>query len=81
MKEDWEEFVTCLNINTLINQAWNSVRQLKDKDPKKLKFLEVNGAQYKDSKSRANKIGDTLTELYLQENYDSTFLELKQREG
>ena len=34
-KEDWEKFVSSLNMNTPINQAWNRVRQLKGKDPKK----------------------------------------------
>ena len=56
----------------------NRVRQLKGKDPKKITTLEVNGAQYKDSKSIANKLGDTLAELSLPQYYDSTFLELKQ---
>ena len=37
-------------------------------------------AQYKDNKSIANTIGDTLAELSLPQNYDSTFLEMKQRE-
>ena len=56
------------------------VRQLKGKYPKEVNFLEVNGAQYKDSKSIVNKIGDTLAELSPTQNYDSTFLKLKQRE-
>ena len=47
---------------------------------KKLTILEVNRAQHKDSKSMANKISDTLAELSLPQNYDYTFLELKQRE-
>ena len=37
-------------------------------------------SRYKDSKNIANKMGDTLAELSLPENYDSTFLELKQKE-
>ena len=79
MVEDWEKLASCLNNEAPVNQAWNRVRQLKGKDPKKVTILEVNGAQYKDSKSIANKLGDTLIELSLPENYDSTFLELKRR--
>ena len=79
-KEDWQKFVSSLNSNTPINQAWNTVRQLKGKDPKKITNLEVNGAQYKDSKSIANKLGDTLAELFLPQKYDSTFLEVNQRD-
>ena len=77
-KEDWETFGSSLNCNTLISQAWERVRQVKDKDSKKLK--SVNGAQYKYSKSKPNKIGDTLAELPFPQNYDPTFLELKQKE-
>ena len=79
-KKDWEKFASSLNNNTPINQVWNRVRQLKGIDLKKVNILEVNGAQYKDSKSIANKFGDTLAELSLPQNYDSTFLKLKQRE-
>ena len=78
-KEDWEKFASSLNCNTPTNQTWNRVRQLKGKDPKKGTILEVNGAQYNNGKSIANKIGDTLAELSPPQNYDSTFLELKQR--
>ena len=46
-REDREKFDSSLNRNTPINQAWNRVRQLKGKDPKKVNILEVNGAQYK----------------------------------
>ena len=53
---------------------------MKGKDPKKVNILEVNAAQYKYSKYKVNKIGDTLAKLSLPQNYDSTFLELKQRE-
>ena len=79
-KENWGKFVSSLNCSTPINQAWNRVRQLKGKDPKNVTILEGNGAQYKDSKSIATKICDTLAELPLPQNYDSTLLELKQRE-
>ena len=79
-KEDWEIFAISLNSNTTINQAWNIVRQLKGKDPKKVTILEVYGAQCKDSKKIAYKIGDTLAKLSLSQNYHSTLLELKQRE-
>ena len=79
-KENWKKFASSLNSNTPIKQAWNRIRQLKDKDPEKVNTLEVNGTQYKDSKSITNKIGKTLAELYLPQNYDSTFLDLKQRE-
>ena len=34
-KKDWEKLAWSLNSNTPINPAWNRVRQLKDKDPKK----------------------------------------------
>ena len=78
--EDWEKIASSLNSNTPINQAWNRVRQLKGKDLKKNNIFEVNRAQYKDSESIANKIGDTLAELYLAQGYDSNFLELKQGE-
>ena len=60
-----KKFASSTNSNTLINQAWNRVNQLKVKDPKKVYILEVNGAQYRDSKSIANKIGDILDELFL----------------
>ena len=53
---------------------------MKGKDSKKVNILEVNGTQYKKGESIANKIGDTLAELYLPQNYNSTFFELKQRE-
>ena len=43
-------------------------------------MLEVNGAQYKDSNGISYKIGDTLAEISLPQNYEPTFLELKQRE-
>ena len=33
---------------------------MKGTDPNKVNIFEVNGAQYKDSKCIANKIGDTL---------------------
>ena len=39
-----------------MKQAWNRVRRLKGKDPEKVNILEVNGAQYNDSKRIANKI-------------------------
>ena len=52
---------------------------MKAKDPKKSNILEDNGAQYKDSKKIANKIGDTLTKLHFPQNCDSFFLELKQK--
>ena len=60
-------------MKTPINQAWNRVRQLKGRDPKKVNILEVIGAQSKDSKSIANKTGDTLDELSLLQSFDSTF--------
>ena len=53
---------------------------MKGKDPKLVNRLEVNGVQYKDIKSIARKISDTLTKPSLPLNYDFTFLELKQRE-
>ena len=34
-KEEWEKFASSLNRNAPINQAWNRVGQLKDKDLKK----------------------------------------------
>ena len=66
-----------LNSNAPINQARNRVRQLKGKVLKKANILEVSGAQYKDNKSIANKIGDALAELSLPQNYYSIFLDLK----
>ena len=72
-KEVWEKFTSSLNRNTPINQAWNKVGQLKGKDSKDVNNLEVNGTQYKDSKSIAIKIGDTLAEQSLPQKYDSTF--------
>ena len=43
------------------------------------KVLQVNGAQYNDSKSIANRIGDKLaTELSLPQSYEPIFLKLKQ---
>ena len=45
-----------------------------------MNILEVNAAQYKGSKSIANKIGDTLADLSFQQNYDFIFLELKQND-
>ena len=57
-KENWEKVDSSLNRNTPINQACNRVRQLRGKDPKKVNIFEVIGAQYKDSKSTANKIGN-----------------------
>ena len=75
-KEDWEKFASSLNKNTPINQGLNTVRQLEGKYPKKVNIFEVIGAQYKDSKSIANKIGNTLAYVVPQ-NYDSTFLEMK----
>ena len=80
-KEDWEKIARSLNRKTPINQDWNRVRHLKGEDPKKVNILEVNGTQYKDSKSITNKIGDTLAELSLPQNYYSTFLEMKPREN
>ena len=59
-KEGWEKLVCSLIGNTPISQSWNKVRQLKGKDPEKGKILEATGAQYKDSKNIANKIGNTL---------------------
>ena len=53
---------------------------MKGKDPKKVNIFEVNKAQNKDSKSIAYKIGDTLAELYFPQNYDPTFLDVKQKE-
>ena len=40
----------------------------------------MRGAQYKDSYSIANKIGDMLAELHFQQNYGPTILDLKQKE-
>ena len=60
--------------------SWASVRHLKSKDPKKVNILEVNGTQYKDTKSIANRIGDVLAELTFPQKYDHTFPELKQKE-
>ena len=80
-KEDCEKFASSLNWNTPENQAWNRKRHLKGKDPKKVNIREVNGAQYKDSKSMANKIGDTFAELSLPQSYDFIFSDLKQRGG
>ena len=54
-KEDWEKFASSLNRNTPINQAWNRVRQLKGKDPKKANTFEVYGAQYKTAKAELIK--------------------------
>ena len=45
-----------------------------------MNILKIHGAQYKDSKGKANKVGDALAERYLPQNYDPTFLELKQNE-
>ena len=42
-------------------------------------MLEVNGVQYKDNKSIANKIGDILSSLSQPQKYVSTFLGLKLR--
>ena len=67
-------------IATSTGQAWNRESGWKANDQKKLNILEVNGAQLKDSKCLANKIGDTLAELSSPQNYDPTFLELKQKE-
>ena len=53
---------------------------MKNEDPKKVNILDVNGAQYKDCKCIANKIGDTLPEQSLPQNYDPTLLELQQWE-
>ena len=64
-KEDWENFASSLNSITPLNQAWNRVRQLEGNGPKKVTMFEVNGAQYKDSKVIASKVGDTLAELRL----------------
>ena len=35
-KEDWEKLVSSLNSKTPKNRAWDRVRQLKGKDPKKI---------------------------------------------
>ena len=59
-----------------LEQGKTAERQI----PKKITILEVNGAQYKDSKSVASKIGETLAELCLPQIYDSIFLKLEQRE-
>ena len=63
-----------------MNQACYRVRQLIGKDLKKVNVFEVDRAQYTDSKSLANKMGNTLTKLYFPQNYDSTFSETKQKE-
>ena len=47
---------------------------------KKVNILEGSGVQYIDSKNTANKIGNTLTELYLTQTYDPTFLKIKKKE-
>ena len=65
-KEIWEKISSSLNSKTPINQAWNRVRQLKGKNPKKkFTILEVSGAQYKDRKNIANKIDYTFAEISL----------------
>ena len=64
-KEDWENFSSSHYSITPLNKAWNRVRQQEGNGPKKVTIFEVNGAQYKDSKVIANKIGDTLAELRL----------------
>ena len=79
-KEDWVKFASSFNCNTPINQTWNKVGQLDGNDPKKVTIFEVNREQYKNSNNTANKICDMLTELYLPQNYVSTYFELKQRE-
>ena len=50
---------------------------MKGKDPKKINIFEVNGVQHKYRKNMGNKIGDTLHELYLPQNYDYTFFRIK----
>ena len=42
--ENWAKFASSLNSNTPINLAWNRIRHLKGKHPKKLNILEVNEA-------------------------------------
>ena len=79
-KEDSENFASSLNNSTPINQAWDRIRQLEDNDPKKVNILEADGAQYNDSKSIANKKVNTLAELSFPQNYDPTFVDLKQKE-
>ena len=47
---------------------------------KKVNILEINGAQYEDSKNITNKMDDTLVELSFPQSHGSTFFELKQKE-
>ena len=68
MKEDWENCGNSLNSGTPINKAWNRVRQLKEHSTPKHR------------KNIADKIRDTLAKLFFPQNYDHTFLELKQKE-
>ena len=56
-----------------MNQYWNRVKQLKGKDPKEVNILEVQGAQYKDSKIIANKVCETLAELYFSQKLRPLF--------
>ena len=77
--EEWKNFASSLNSNTPINQAWNRKKTVERQRSKKINIIKVNEAQCKDTKRIANKIDDTLAELYFPQNYDSTFLELKQK--
>ena len=55
------------------------MRRIKGKQPKKVNISEINLMKYKDSKSIANKIGDTLAELSQPQKYEPTFLDLERR--
>ena len=74
--KDWEKLVSFLNLQYTykpsIEQGEVGKRQISEKG----NLLEVSGAQYKNSKSLANKIGDTLAELTLRQSYDPIFLDM-----
>ena len=53
---------------------------MKSKDRKKVNILEVNGAQFKDSISIANKIGDITRRTISSTKLRLHFLEFKQKE-
>ena len=58
-------FACSLIGNTPITYTWDKIRRVNIKEPEQVKIIEVDEVQYKNNKSIANKISDTLADLSL----------------
>lgn len=76
-KESWENLASGINSNTPISRAYETVKRIKGRDPKKISILYDNGQYISKVPDICNKLAEAFHSVSKVDNYNAEFKQIK----